>query len=258
MKDKDLALKRLLMSNRVNDKRIFVTLRNKSTKEMRKAKANFFISIINEAKGNTKLIWTQIQKLMGSDNLRRSRQLELKDNGNLLQDPADLAKVFNEYFIDSVAEITQCFPHTCVNLIPINITLPVFHINCITDSKVQMLVNSLKPSTTKDVYGMDSAMLKHLKDVLAPPITQIINLSISQGVFPKVWKTAIVSPIFKSGDSQAICNYRPISILPVVSKVAEKWVAEQLISHLNNSPFSLHPMQFGVEPIILQILPTAS
>ena len=108
-----------------------------------------------------------------------------------------------------------------------------------------MLVNSLKPSTTKDVYGMDSAMLKHLKDVLAPPITQIINLSISQGVFPKVWKTAVVSPIFKSGDSQAICNYRPISILPVVSKVAEKWVAEQLISHLNNSPISLHPMQFG-------------
>ena len=45
--------------------------------------------------------------------------------------------------------------------------------------------------------------------------------------------------------SQAICNYRPISILPVVSKVAEKWIAEQLNFHLNNSSFSLHPMQFG-------------
>ena len=89
-------------------------------------------------------------------------------------------------------------------------------------------------------------MLKQLTDVLAPPITQIINLAISQGVFPNVCKTAVVSAIFKSGDSQAICNYRPISILPVVSKVSEKWIAEQRISHLNNNLlFSLHPMQFG-------------
>ncbi len=40
-------------------------------------------------------------------------------------------------------------------------------------------------------------------------------------------------------------NYRPISILPVMSKVAEKWVAEQIIKFLDNSAFSLHPMQFG-------------
>lgn len=42
-----------------------------------------------------------------------------------------------------------------------------------------------------------------------------------------------------------ISNYRPISILPSISKVAEKWISEQIITHLNTSPFSLHPMQFG-------------
>ncbi len=68
---------------------------------------------------------------------------------------------------------------------------------------------------------MDSAMLKCFKESQASPISQIINPSISQGVFPNVWRTAILSPIFKSGDLQAICNYRPISIL-VVSKVAER------------------------------------
>jgi len=64
-------------------------------------------------------------------------------------------------------------------------------------------------------------------------------------VFPKGWKSAIITPIFKSGDKTDITNYQPISILPAISKIAEKSLAKQLIEHLNNSPCKLHPMQFG-------------
>ena len=92
---------------------------------------------------------------------------------------------------------------------------------------------------------MDAVMLKELSTTLTNPITKIINLSISQGMFPSVWKSAVVVPIFKCGDPLSTCNYRPISILPTVSKVAEKVVAEQIICHLNTSSFALHPMQFG-------------
>jgi len=73
----------------------------------------------------------------------------------------------------------------------------------------------------------------------------MINLSFSQGMFPSVWKPAIVIPIFKSGDPMSSCNYSPISILLMVLKVAEKLVSEQIIDHLNTSTFSLHPVQFG-------------
>ncbi|KAJ8342373.1 hypothetical protein SKAU_G00323010 [Synaphobranchus kaupii] len=63
MKERDLSLKRALKFKQTNDKRTFIMLRNKVTKDIRNAKANFFISIISEARGNTKLIWKQIQKL---------------------------------------------------------------------------------------------------------------------------------------------------------------------------------------------------
>lgn len=66
---------------------------------------------------NTKLVWKQIKKLMGTDQQRCNKQLQLKSNGEILQDPADLEKAFNEYFIDAVAEIA-CFSNTCENLIP--------------------------------------------------------------------------------------------------------------------------------------------
>ncbi|KAJ0032802.1 hypothetical protein NQD34_002883 [Periophthalmus magnuspinnatus] len=52
-------------------------------------------------------------------------------------------------------------------------------------------------------------------------------------------------PVLKAGDKTKPENYRPISILPVISKIAEKWVAIQLTEHLNNSETTLHPMQFG-------------
>lgn len=62
---------------------------------------------------------------------------------------------------------------------------------------------------------------------------------------PSAWKVATVIPIFKSGNKTEMANYRPISILPIISKVAEKWVANQIIKHLDKGYTPLHPMQFG-------------
>ncbi len=67
------------------------------------------------------------------------------------------------------------------------------------------------------------------KDILACPICHhLINLSNKQGIYPDAWMSAIVTQISKGGDQTNVGNYRPISILPTVSKVAEKWVAKQL------------------------------
>ncbi len=63
-------------------------------------------------------------------------------------------------------------------------------------------------------------------------LTCIINTSIVTGVFPTSWKHALVVPLFKSGDSNDMNNYRPISLLPIVSKILEKIVAWQLMQFL--------------------------
>lgn len=86
--------------------------------------------------------------------------------------------------------------------------------------------------------------VKANKQSFIAPLASIINQSINEGVFPNSWKSAVITPVFKSGNPTSISNYRPISILPTVSKIAEKWTAEQLIKHVNNSPYTLNPMQF--------------
>ena len=58
------------------------------------------------------------------------------------------------------------------------------------------------------------------------------------------WKSAVITQFFKVGDVTDVTNYRPISILPVISKVTERIVCDQLMDHLNQGYFPLHSMQF--------------
>ena len=76
------------------------------------------------------------------------------------------------------------------------------------------------------------------------PLTYLINKSIKQGVFPNELKLAKVVPIFKTGDEQLVQNYRPISVLPIISKIYEKIVANYLIDFLESQDL-LYKYQFG-------------
>ena len=91
---------------------------------------------------------------------------------------------------------------------------------------------------TSKVAGIDRLPGRFLKDganVLAKPITSICNLSISLNKFPSAFKLAKVKPIFKKRRKTHVSNYRPISLLPILSKVFEKVVHEQTTEFLNDN-----------------------
>ena len=86
--------------------------------------------------------------------------------------------------------------------------------------------------------GIDKIPIRVIKDCLNPivhPITSIVNASFQNCVFPSKWKTAEVTPILKEGDHEQANNNRPISLLPVLSKVCERVVHNQLTSYLQSN-----------------------
>ena len=85
------ALKTSLKSKRITDRHIFTALRNKVTRELRKAKANYFLEMIVNSKGDSKQIWQQIKKLIGQNNVRK--QIELRINDSLSHDPPMVAEM---------------------------------------------------------------------------------------------------------------------------------------------------------------------
>ena len=90
-------------------------------------------------------------------------------------------------------------------------------------------------------------VLKISANIIAPSITWIFNLSLKKGIFVDEWKKAWVLLIYKSGNKHNCENYRAISILPVISKILERLVFNQLYKFFNdNSLLSKH--QFGFRP----------
>ena len=183
---------------------------------------------------------------------KTTKQLEINDNGTLCKGPAEIAAIFNNNFINYV-RLTIHSPQTGhIYSSPIDTTQPVFSLTETSESKVNSIISSFKNSKSKDMFALDSLFLKKHATTLTGTITKIINISFREGKFPKDWKSAIVVPVHKSGDTTDVNNYRPISVLPVMSKISEKCVAEQLTGHLNSLVVLSHytPCNSASKPII--------
>ena len=109
-----------------------------------------------------------------------------------------------------------------------------FNIPEINSSFVRIFLKSLDVTKATGLDCIGPKILKIAPDVLCPSLSYIINKSLESGIFPHPWKEAKISPIFKCGSKDGVTNYRPISILPTLSKIIEKWIHKHLMSFLKN------------------------
>ena len=91
---------------------------------------------------------------------------------------------------------------------------------------------------------MPPRLLKDSAHVISSSLTKIVNMSLEQGIVPDDFKDAKVIPVFKKGKSKDLDNYRPISVLPIISKILERAVQEQLYMYLTTHQL-LNPYQCG-------------
>ena len=99
---------------------------------------------------------------------------------------------------------------------------------------VQNLLQQVDPFKSPGSDNIHPHLLSNNAECLAETLTDIFSESLSTGVFPQLYKVASVRPIYKKGDRTAPSNYRPVSLLPVVSKLLEKLVHSQLQQYIND------------------------
>ncbi len=116
-------------------------------------------------------------------------------------------------------------------------------------------LKSIKRSKSTGIDDLPPNMLKDAAPAISTPLTYLINQSLETGLFPTAWKAAKIIPIHKSGLYSNLDNYRPISILPVLSKVIEKLIHRQLLTFFEENKL-LSKFQFGFRPKLLTELAT--
>ena len=150
----------------------------------------------------------------------------------------------NQYFVSVGKVLAKPFQN--VSIVFTSSTPPFeFHPDNVN---VNFVRNALKSLKSNEVVGLDKQSVRLLKvasDVITPILTGFINKSFTDGVFTRVWKSAKVTALFKDGDKLLKDNYRPISILPTMSKIIERSANIQLSSFLEENRLLLQS-QFGV------------
>ena len=97
--------------------------------------------------------------------------------------------------------------------------------NPVTEVEILQLVAKVKPKKSIGHDELDMCLIKKLIPYIVVPLKHIFNLFLLKGVFPESMKIARVIPLFKSGNTKELSNYRPISLLPQFSKILEKNVS---------------------------------
>ena len=100
--------------------------------------------------------------------------------------------------------------------------------------EVRNYLNGLDTSKACGPDGIPARLLKQCSEQIAPSLCAIFNNSLSSGRIPREWKSADKTPIHKKESKEPADNYRPISLLPIVSKVLERCVFKAMSNHINN------------------------
>ncbi len=153
---------------------------------------------------------------------------------------SNVSELFSSFFVEKIEKIRASITRPCTPLQTEVPSPPEFrHFYCVSDSDIVKLVKTSKRSSSP-ADPIPVPLLCSIIDCICPYITLAINSSLISGVVPSAFKAAIVRPILKKAgsDPEVMSKYRPISLLPFLSKVLEKVVAKQITTHLERNNFS--------------------
>ena len=257
--EKKHAIRNRDMHHKNKDWKQYKYWRNHTTHLIRKSKNSFFSNAIAENKDNA-YIWKHIKSLGGqTTDSKLPKELTIDDT--YFDNPLDIVEKINTYFfnISDSWKAAQNNDHNNKNkedfeklktyiemLLPSEVE---FRIPFMKQHDVISNVQSLDTTKATGLDGMTPKILKTSAEIIGPNLLKIINISIKNGQFPDTLKVAKLFPIHKNGLKSDPSNYRPVSILPVVSKVIENTLQNIYFPTLISINYSISLSQVFAENI---------
>ena len=244
MRDK---LKRKAMITKIEtDWENYKKMRNDTTLQIRQAKQEYFSNKIKNESQNPKSAWKTINSLLGKQN-KITNVNELIIDDKKVTSPSDIAESFNEYFSEIGPKLADNIDQNNSNCFQQYIKKAESEFATfepVTVNHVFHLLSKLQSTKATGIDKISSKIIKIAAPIISNSLTHIFNQSITLCSFPNEWKIAKVTPIFKSGKKNLPENYRPISVLPILSKIMERILYNQLCEYLTKNNL-LSEKQFG-------------
>jgi hypothetical protein len=226
MHRRDAQHKRAIKTKLPSDWDNYKKSRNEVTHNIRNRKKSYFSNEFSKNTGNRKNIW-------------KSLKLVLPSKKNDSPCPDDISPDdFNHYFTSVGMNLTKNFNSDILPNIDIDKPSCTFSLSHISSHSVYLSLVNLPDKGGLDILNFDNTLLKAAAPVLSDVLSYLFNLSLSSGLVPTDWKKALVTPIYKGkGVKHDPSNYRPISITPIISKIFESSIKEQMIQYFEENNF---------------------
>ena len=196
---------------------------------------------------NMKNTWTTINEILSKSNNKKEfpSYFTMKDNTN--SDKQDIANQFNTFFANIGPDLSKKIPKhqdkSMESYLKENI-LCSFNFELIEQDTVKKIIKRLNAKHSSGHDNVSTILLKEISPIISSPLNLILNQSLTTGIFPDKLKIAKIIPLFKKDDPHYFDNYRPISLLPAISKVFEKAVFIQLYDYINENEL-FYKSQYG-------------
>lgn len=214
--------------NKVNEKK-FKDFKKLLDHNLINAKTNYYKCLLL-ASNNSKDKWNILNTLMGKKKLSQKIEYITMSKVKIVS-PTVIANEFNNHFgstlcKESLNNMNDWKIHS--QMLPNSM-----YVNETTAEEVTTCIRNLKNGSSHQESDLPIFIWKNVADIIAEPLSKIINKSFTTGIYPDELKICKIIPVYKKGDKDNIKNYRPISILPIMSKVFEKILLSRMLSFMN-------------------------
>lgn len=199
----------------------FRDLRNRTKKLLNAKYRNFMRGLSEGFATNSKRFWS----LFRCKSKSRSIPLVVEHGAEKALEPLDKAKLFNKYFHST-------FRHNAgtATTLPEIDALPECGLESVlfNSNMVQRALSKLDVHKASGPDDISATCLKECAGELAPSLAKLFNLSMATGQLPSQWKSANVVPVHKNKSKRVAGNYRPVSLLCIISKVMERCIFDEI------------------------------
>ena len=246
-KRKHVLYRKYLKSRSVACENAYKRCRNDLSNLIREKKREYYHMRFANVQGNMKETWNVINQTLNRNTFKTiARELEI--NGNTITDEQEIVNEFNNHFTSIGMKLSESInnnmrQNSFSEYMTGHFEKSLF-LHPARESDILNIVLKLDTSKGPGYDNVHPKVLKKCIHIVLTPLCNIINLAIEHGIFPDALKIARVTPVFKSGNTSLLNNYRPISVLSIFSKIFEKIIYNKLIVFIENNNI-LFEKQFG-------------
>ena len=225
--------------------------RNKLTYLIRASKKNYFHNFFNSNINNMKKTWEGINSILNRKTKPAKRVSALKDpknNNKETRNPTRISNILNEHFASVGSKLANRLPSTQLTfnnfLTKSKTPQSSFIFSPVTAEEIQLEILSIPNNKAHGLYSCPTQLLKLVHETISEPLAALINISVSEGVYPNKLKLSKIVPVFKSDSVNDANNYRPISLLSNFNRIFEKLMYSRMISFIEKHHL-LYNAQYG-------------